>query len=78
MHYLNHDYEIRIGKKIYRINAKIPVSPRKLVAALRDTEKLTEWNTTLTKHQIIEVNFFECCENVNYVEFIRFPHMEMS
>jgi hypothetical protein len=31
------------------------VSADKLVAAMKDTEKLTEWNTTLTKHEILKV-----------------------
>ena len=51
---------IFLGKKIYRVKAIIPVSPKKLIEALMDTEKLTEWNTTLTKHDILKVIKFYC------------------
>ena len=44
------------GKKIYRVKAIIPTSAKKLIEALSDTEKLTDWNTTLTKHEILKVN----------------------
>ena len=44
-----------LGRKIYRVKAKIPVAAAKLIEAMKDTEKLTEWNTTLTKHEILKV-----------------------
>ena len=44
------------GKKIYRVKAIIPISPKKLIDAMMDTDHLIEWNTTLTKHEILKVN----------------------
>jgi hypothetical protein len=38
------------------VKAIIPIAPKKLIDAMLDTDKLTEWNTTLTKHEILKVN----------------------
>ena len=45
-----------LGRKIYRVKAKIPVAAAKLIEAMKDTEKLTEWNTTLTKYETLKVS----------------------
>ena len=45
----------RNGKKIYRIKAIMDVEAKKLIAALENTDKLTDWNDTLTKHEVLKV-----------------------
>ncbi|XP_059089421.1 stAR-related lipid transfer protein 3-like [Tigriopus californicus] len=41
------------GKKIYRVKAKMEIAPAKLIEHLKDTEKMCEWNTTLTEHKLL-------------------------
>ncbi len=45
-----------LGKKIYRVTAKIDISPAALIKQLENTEDLCKWNTTLTQHKILKVN----------------------
>ena len=52
---LVHTYFIVPGKKIYRVKVLLPIAPKKLIAAMMDSEKITEWNTTLTKNEILKV-----------------------
>ena len=42
------------GKKIYRIKVIIDCAPEKLMNALENSKDLTQWNTTLTKHEMIK------------------------
>ena len=41
------------GNNIYKIKAIIDVAPGKLIVALKDVSKATEWNKTLTKVEIL-------------------------
>lgn len=43
------------GKKIYRVKARMEIAPAKLIEHLKDTEKMCDWNTTLTEHKLLRV-----------------------
>jgi len=43
------------GRKIYRCKAKINMPPKLLIEAISDTDKLTEWNFTLTQAKVLKV-----------------------
>jgi len=42
------------GKKMYRIKVIIDTSAEKLIAAFENSDDITKWNTTLSKHQILK------------------------
>jgi len=42
------------GKRIWRVVAKIDCDAEKLSNKFRDTSDICEWNTTLTKHEILK------------------------
>ena len=42
------------GKKMYRIKVIIDASAEKLIAAFENSDDITKWNTTLSKHQILK------------------------
>jgi len=42
------------GKKIYRCRAKVNMPPKLLIEAISDTDKMTEWNTTLKEAKILK------------------------
>ena len=42
------------GKKIYRCTAKINMPAKLLVDAIRDTDKITTWNYTLTEARVLK------------------------
>merc|ERR1711992_129122 len=41
------------GKKIYRCKAVVSAPPALLIAAMRDTDKVTEWNKTLLQSKLL-------------------------
>ena len=41
------------GKNMYKIKAKIDISPEKLIAALKDVENSDKWNKTLKKLDVV-------------------------
>ena len=45
----------KTGRKIYRVTATIDCDATKLGEKLKDTKDLTNWNTTLTKHELMRV-----------------------
>merc|ERR1712037_804856 len=42
------------GKKIYRCKAVVQAPPALLIAAMRDTDKVTEWNKTLLESKLLK------------------------
>merc|ERR1711997_789670 len=42
------------GKKMYRIKVIVDVSAEKLINAFENSDDITKWNTTLSKHQILK------------------------
>jgi len=42
------------GRKIYRCKARIDMPAKLLIAAMGDTDKVTEWNTTLTEAKVLK------------------------
>ena len=48
------------GKKIYRCKARIEMPARVLIEAMSDTDRLTEWNKTLTQAKVLKVLNEEC------------------
>ena len=42
------------GKKIYRCKAKISMPASLLAAAIKDTDKITSWNYTLTEARLLK------------------------
>jgi len=42
------------GKRIWRVVAKIDCEAEKLSNKMKDTSDICEWNTTLTKHEILK------------------------
>jgi len=42
------------GKKIYRCRAKIEIPAKLLIEALTDTDRVTEWNKTLTEAKVLK------------------------
>ncbi len=51
------------GKKIYRVTARIDIAPDKLIYHMKDSEKLCQWNTTITEHKILKVLRRACLYN---------------
>ena len=48
------------GRKIYRCKAKIEMPAKVLIEAFSDTDKITEWNKTLTQAKVLKVLNDEC------------------
>ena len=48
------------GRKIYRCTAKIEMPAKLLIEAMSDTDKITEWNKTLTEAKVLKVLNEEC------------------
>ena len=48
------------GRKIYRCKARIEMPARVLIEAMADTDRLTEWNKTLTQAKVLKVLNEEC------------------
>jgi len=42
------------GKKIYRCKAVVEAPPALLIAAMRDTDKVTDWNKTLLESKVLK------------------------
>ena len=42
------------GKKIYRCTAKINMPAKLLMESIRDTDKITTWNYTLTEARVLK------------------------
>ena len=43
------------GRKIYRCKAKIEMPAKLLIEAMSDTDKVCEWNKTLTEAKVLKV-----------------------
>ena len=48
------------GRKIYRCKARIEMPARLLIEAMSDTDKVTEWNKTLTEARVLKVLNQDC------------------
>merc|ERR1711874_21921 len=48
------------GRKIYRCKARIEMPAKLLIEAMSDTDKITEWNKTLTQAKVLKVLNEEC------------------
>lgn len=55
----------RAGKKMYRIKVVVDVAPEKLINAMETSKNITEWNTTLTKHEVLKA-FDNCNAKISY------------
>ena len=58
------------GRKIYRCKARIEMPAKVLIEVMSDTDKITEWNKTLTQAKVLKVLNEECV--ISYqVRFVR-------
>ena len=48
------------GRKIYRCKARIEMPAKVLIEAMSDTDKITEWNKTLTEARVLKVLNEKC------------------
>ena len=48
------------GRKIYRCKARVEMPAKLLIEAMSDTDKITEWNKTLTQAKVLKVLNEEC------------------
>ena len=48
------------GRKVYRCKARIEMPARLLIEAMSDTDKVTEWNKTLTEARVLKVLNQDC------------------